>query len=442
MARPKFTNLFFRFFKPLCLGIFTALVLLCSTFSSIQMFGKPVSPKKLIEYGWDQPSTEFVRRNVREMEKKPFNGVAMKLSVDNNENMIFRRKAYPAEAFNRDIQNLRATKFSKFTDNFLIVWSATESGWDWFNESDTAAAEQNIRLFAKAAKAGSCVGIVLDLEAYGASPWLYPKLPNASRKSFQAYQEKVTQKGAQFIKILQAEIPNVRILTLFHLSILYSENPDLFEKMTSTEKTSYLSRNRYGLLPSFINGILEAAAPGTIIIDGNEESLWYASHVPYSRMANAMRNRVLSLIKPENREKYRVHGQIGQSVWPDFSLALPVKYLTYDTARADKKGLEKAFISYYLTPKQKLDWLEHSVYHALRNSDEYVLFSSEDMDWWRNDIPQGTEAAIRAAQNKIKTGAPLGFEIESITKDAQQKCKRGAIKMKMKDGTEGCWAIW
>ncbi|MCE5216729.1 hypothetical protein LLH03_06815, partial [bacterium] len=36
-------------------------------------------PKKLIEYGWDVPAPSFVAQNLREMEKRPFEGLIFRV---------------------------------------------------------------------------------------------------------------------------------------------------------------------------------------------------------------------------------------------------------------------------------------------------------------------------------------------------------------------------
>jgi hypothetical protein len=41
--------------------VFAALLMLCNQTNAQQ-------PKKLIEWGWDEPDTKFIRQNVEEME--------------------------------------------------------------------------------------------------------------------------------------------------------------------------------------------------------------------------------------------------------------------------------------------------------------------------------------------------------------------------------------
>jgi hypothetical protein len=41
------------------------------------------------------------------------------------------------------------------------------------------------------------------------------------------------------------------------------------------------------------------------------------------------------------------------------------------------------------------------------------------MNWWENNVPSGAEEAIRSAQQKIKMGEPLGFNIEGTIRWAK-----------------------
>ena len=39
----------------------------------------PALSKKLIQYGWGIPTPEFIRKNIRAMEKRPFDGLIFQL---------------------------------------------------------------------------------------------------------------------------------------------------------------------------------------------------------------------------------------------------------------------------------------------------------------------------------------------------------------------------
>src|SRR5947208_10642891 len=56
-----------------------ALVLLASAIIPLAGFAQSTPPstaaqKRLIEFGWDEPDTAFLRRHIAEMEKTPFDG--------------------------------------------------------------------------------------------------------------------------------------------------------------------------------------------------------------------------------------------------------------------------------------------------------------------------------------------------------------------------------
>ncbi|HTL30444.1 MAG TPA: hypothetical protein VL282_14530, partial [Tepidisphaeraceae bacterium] len=38
--------------------------------------------KKLVGYGWDWPNTAYVRAHIREMERRPFDGIVIAVSSD------------------------------------------------------------------------------------------------------------------------------------------------------------------------------------------------------------------------------------------------------------------------------------------------------------------------------------------------------------------------
>jgi hypothetical protein len=81
----------------------------------------------------------------------------------------------------------------------------------------------------------------------------------------------------------------------------------------------------------------------------------------------------------------------------------------------------EAYASYYLTPEERLRFLESNVYYALSTAEEYVWCYSEMMNWWQNSFPEGTEAAVRSAQSKVRGNEPLGFDVAEMMDAATEK---------------------
>lgn len=394
-----------------------AILTLCTTLlflSYLRIQPAPLAaknlPKKLIEFGWDMPNPGFIKQNVQQMEKRPFEGIITTLKEGKK---VFLHQPYDLKSFTEDMNNLRDTKFSKFTDNFILMWATTDEKWDWFSESDWAALEHNIRLFAQMAQAGRYVGIAFDPEVYkqfGANPWMYSNLLHAQKKSFEEYSQQVRKRGEKFIQALQQELPGMKLLTLFQLSFL----PEILDEPNSTKQMRQLSTDQYALLPAFLNGMLDGAQPNTVIIDGNENAYYYSGQEDFAQTDNLIRQKALALIAPENHQKYARQLQVGQAVYIDHLFAL--------------RQPQTSFLSYYLTPKEREKWLEHNMYHALSTSDEYVWCYSERMNWWKNNVPEGVEEAIRLAQQKFARRESLGFNMENIIHKSKKMMRQSKIR--------------
>ncbi|HPK00446.1 MAG TPA: hypothetical protein PKW60_13250, partial [Candidatus Hydrogenedentes bacterium] len=201
--------------------------------------------KRLIEYGWDVPTTEQVRKNINKMERRPFDGLVFRLKGGGN---VFVPEPWGESRFKEDYDNAERIKWERFTDNFVIMWAASDQ--DWFNDSQWEQIIINTRLVAHAARLARCVGICFDAEPYGENPWEYAKTAHHDTYSFAEYQAKVRQRGAQFIQAIEAELPDPQILTFFQLS--YFAN--LCVPMDPGFRQEKLSKEYYALLPAFLEG--------------------------------------------------------------------------------------------------------------------------------------------------------------------------------------------
>ena len=183
--------------------------------------------KKLIEYGWDVPYPDQVRKDIRNMEKKPFDGIIFRLREWNH---AFDPRPWDEAKLKPQLDDLAAIEWKTFTDNFLCLYAANNWKMDWFNDEQWKGITANLRLSAKAAKIGRCVGIVFDPEPYGDNPWAYAG-KNKDR-SFAEVEAQVRKRGAQFMTAIQAEMPEVRLLTFFHQSLFAEllDRPDLQDR--------------------------------------------------------------------------------------------------------------------------------------------------------------------------------------------------------------------
>jgi hypothetical protein len=367
-------------------GLFISSLSACNSMAQIGS-----ESKLLIELGWDAPTPNYLRANIKTMEQRPFNGLMVNLSAGKT---IFNKIAYPDSAYTKDQTDLAATKFGKLRHNFITIWSAREAGWDWFNESDWAATTANARNFAKTAKAGRFKGFFFDPEPYGTNPWsyntqLYPSM------SFASVQAKVRQRGAAFLSAIQSQMPEVKIMTLFGTSIVKAQ----------AEGTGNLEKADWVLLASFIDGMLDVINPKSQLIDGNEGSYYYTAAQDFKDF-RAYQESARAYVSSENRTKYDKQVKIAHAVFADGLLNL------WKSPR---------FFGYYLqNDLERQQFLEHNTYHALKNSDQYVWVYNENMDWWGSkgkgvQLPNGLEDMLRRVSQKVNQNKPLGFNTDFST---------------------------
>jgi len=368
--------------------------------------------KKIVEYGWDVPYPDFVRDNIREMEKRPFDGIIFRTNEFNHAFDIRPWKqadpsAGSGQALQAQLDTLAQIKWQKFGDNFLTLYAANKWNMDWFDDEHWKVIVKNMKLFSLAVRSGHCVGVCFDPEPYGTDPWVYPGL--YKDKSFGEVADQVRRRGRQFISALQEHMPNLRILSFFMLGLFR----DVVDEPDPEVRQQKLLRKRYILLPAFCNGMLEGAAPGTILIDGNESAYYYESPDEYYRGYHLIRQRAQSLVHEPLREKYNAQVQAGMALYIDQTLA--------------KRTTETT--SHFLTPERQLKFFEHNVYYALTTTDQYVWCYSERMNWWLprekvakdRILPAGVEEALISARQKYEQGKPLGYDIKNMIESARQK---------------------
>jgi hypothetical protein len=356
--------------------------------------------KKLIEYGWDVPTPARMQEGLGVMEKRPFDGLVFRLNAGHN---AFETKPLEPAKFTEDERILRDLQFTRFRDNFVLVWGSPPAGFDWFDDTQWRVIEANARLLVGVAQAGRVRGICFDPEPYDFSLWDYAKQPRAKTHTFAEYRGKVRERGAQLMRAFEQRMPGATVLTFFHVSLY-----DRFATLPEAERTQRLEREGWGLMPDFFVGMLASASPEARFIDGNENAYYYTSREQYFRAYHAMRQRAPGLVPPALREKFERQVQAGQALYVDHNFAL-------------RQPKAEQYLSYRMTPEERARWFEHNTYWALYTTDEYVWCYSERMNWWKDQTPPGLEAAILSARQKIAEGKPLGFDLEPLIEAAGKR---------------------
>lgn len=220
---------------------------------------------KLIEYGWDVPTPAQMQAQLTAMEERPFDGVIFRLEGGHNAFVVQRLE--PSK-FVDDERILGDLRFTRFLNNFVLIWGSPPPAFDWFDDAQWRTIESNARLLVQVAQAGRVRGICFDPEPYDFSLWEYAKQPRAKERSFAEYRAKVRQRGAELMRAFEDRMPGATILTFFHVSLF-----DRYAALPESEQARRLERKSWGLMPDFFVGMLEGATPSARFIDGNENAL-------------------------------------------------------------------------------------------------------------------------------------------------------------------------
>ena len=314
--------------------------------------------KRLIEYGWDAPNTAYLREHVREMEKRPFQGVVLRVTRTTEPRLggteetlgwrVFGRERFQPADYEHAIEDLRATPFRAFTDNFVQVISMP--GLDWFDPEWSAVAF-NAGVLARVAKQGGCVGLMFDPEQYGGLEfWSYGALPEARRKqvSLEQAASKVRERGGEFMRAVNGEFPNIKILCLFGPA------------MTPGNAA-------YDLLAPFYEGMCRAAAEGTEIIDGYEQAYAFSKEADFQEGRKRM---------GKTRDLFEDKGCFDRVMRAGFGL-----WLDHNSGRRGGWFPGQPEKNQF-TPET---W-RSAVHYGLSQSDRYVWIYSERLNWWDGSV--------------------------------------------------------
>jgi hypothetical protein len=328
--------------------------------------------KKLIYYGWDIRDTRYLREHVAQLQRSPFDGIGIVVPVHRRawdrgdrgtDNQLGWRvmgpRALTVRQFRRAIADLAATRWRRFTENFLPVALAGPSakGLDWFDDARWRRVSRNFRTVAHVAAAGGVKGIILDPEQYGAAPFRYSAQP--AGQPFGVYQEKARARGREVMREIAPVLPRVVLLSLFG-------------NTAATRERASAEDAQYGLLPAFYDGLLEAMPPAARLVDGFEWAYAYKDRAQFTGGYDEVHRDGVKLSAAP--AQYLAKTQAGFGLW------------------LDRKKREYTFTA--------REW-RRAVGAALDVSDRYVWIYTERLGffpWSPSPVPDSYIEAMRSAR--------------------------------------------
>jgi hypothetical protein len=345
--------------------------------------------KKLIEFGWDEPGTQFIRGHISEMQGTPFDGCVFHVNFieakDVADDALWTRggsgnfswaawseRAFSDVELSRAVADLQSTDFGSFNQNFVRL-NVTPGKIDWFD--DFSAVVNNCRLASRVARDGKCKGVLFDTEQYEGQLFDYRKQRDAATKNWESYATQARWRGTEVMRAFQDAYPDVTVMLTFGHSLPWYESQGGKIPLAECEN---------GLLASFLDGMVDASNGQSKIVDGHEPSYGYREPEKFAVAYRAMKTDLLKMVA--DPKKYSQVVSCGFGIWMDY--------------RWQSRGWDTAdFAQNHFTPES----FAASVETALRRSDEFVWVYSEQPRWWTAD--GGTANLPKAYADALKTAA-------------------------------------
>lgn len=333
--------------------------------------------KKLIEWGGDSPNTRQFREQIATFEKSPFDGTVISaIGKDGDKSvdlawLAFSTTAYKREWFAEAVKDLQAARPKRFTEDFLR-FNNTPGGVDFFDDAGWSAIVNNAKVAAWVARQGGLKGWMFDTEQYEKQTFKYKDQRDAKTRSFDEYKAAARRRGNELIRAVNGEFPDITILFTFAHTLMAGD-------------WNRLPEAQYGLMPPFIDGMLEAATDQTRFVDALELAYptktrdrfeWFHVHVHVG-------GKNLSAVQDIYEKKMRV----GFGIWLDYD---------WRNKGWDPKNPEKN----HFKPHE----LREALRAALAVSDRYVWLYSEKANWWTGaNLSEAYIQAVKDARAGVAT---------------------------------------
>jgi len=337
-----------------------------------------IEGKKLIKmFGLDKPTTAYLKEHVEEIEGLGLDGVCIavlpnegthELSPRDDGNYFWHTSIpQTREQYSDAVRDLNETKFRSMDYNIMQYATRGPQNPDWFDDAGWKVLCENTRVAGWVVSQTPLVGITYDSEIVGGGVWNYARIAarvGKEARAFEAYHEKVRQRGREWAQALTETAPDIVIVLAYGypaaMSHVERDTASLYEKLQTSPNA---------LWPAFIDGMLEGLGPGVEIYDGGENTypvMVYDTFINFKRLAKRLGEELSSVPHlVRSRLKY------SNAVWPGF--------------RSDNPGMwdpNVPELNHY-SPER----LSHALYNGLAASDKVTwIWSGRDV-WWPPSIP-------------------------------------------------------
>ena len=278
--------------------------------------GANVPDCKYIALGWEfnVATPAILLDHAEAYDATALDGIGFKLRLTRPDGtLLSSREIWTDPAWTRaDVEPLDAplrelTKHRAFRETLLASVKSPYRRVSWYDDETWARLANNLRQIAWLAKQGGARGFYVDPEDYkyqdqfrreGNEP-PYAELAAVARR-----------RGREVFGAMFAEFPDPVVLGFWLFSFQ--------GKAAATPDGERLLAEMGDLWCPFLNGMLDVAPPGARFVDGNEDSYHFdpLQH-HFARNAQRQSERLLTVVAPENRDKYRAQMLPGAALYMD-----------------------------------------------------------------------------------------------------------------------------
>jgi len=281
-------------------------------FSSATIFAenyvRPIQPK-FLQYGWEMTDNQELAKKYRQMEAAMpfFDGVIFKLVGQAPHGKIStlypwsKHGIWKEEYFAEAIKELKSCKFTRFKDNFIMMWTSP-GPIDWFDDQGWKIIAEKFRIVAKVAKAAGVKGICFDPETYGKFLWTYDP---ACGHSVSEVSNAARKRGQQIMRAMAKEFPDMTFMSFWLWSL------------PEAQKDIDMQWHFWGVYPSFINGLWDEVPAEMTVVDAAESGYSITSEMQAQLTAAAVLSGNFPKFAPKNRERYNRQNRLGWGIYLD-----------------------------------------------------------------------------------------------------------------------------
>ena len=321
------------------------------------------------------PTPDFVVKNADIIDGLPFDGLFVNLGAVTS--AVMNEKALSYSALATALAPLKTTKLKKATQNFALVLSDRPA--DFFDDWTTPT--QNFGNLARAANDAGLVGVAFDNEQYLRMWGRYPDdVKYASTKTLADYQLQVAARGTEIMAAMIKEFPAIVVLT-FH-------GPYISEPKSPSPPLPSVAAFNNLLGPLFVGFVEAAKGTSARVVDGGEL---------YGLRTKAEFLAAYQFRKIDIASKIDC-AFIPTTLRPSWPVTVDVGYGLYDRENSAP------------FPLLDVSVVHANVTNALRQSDEWVWFYTEKIDFLKPSSAGGAPAVWVDAVQKGKDDGLSGWK--------------------------------